>query len=442
VASRKKIYVQSPLAKYELGEIVGEGGGGRVYRAASDNGDTVAVKVLDPTFAKSAKAQRFKNEVSFGSKVHHPNVMPVLDFGECEIDGSPSLFYVMPFFDLSLRALMKRGIAPGDVIGLFSGLLDALRVSHERGVWHRDVKPENAMFDEPSNSLILSDFGIAHFEEEELWTAVETKAGERLANFQYAAPEQRIRSGGVDHRADIFASGLILNEMFTGTLAYGTGFRRVTDVSPAHGYLDAVVDKMIRTSADHRYQSIQDVVEDIELLSTGTSLLRGRSLGQKAAIAERKKKLFWSEAGVEQAKASADVILSRALAILGRCREDYPELKLKVESAPNELVVRTAHASAQIHWHQPFSNIIDEARVTIWAYRGGMLLPSQRGNSFLITKPVELSETRFYPDLTEDGLCWRDPSGQLLNANQTADAIVDAFWDAVEQCMPSPIEET
>lgn len=73
---------------------------------------------------------------------------------------------------------------------------------------------------------MLADFRIAHFEEEELLTAVESKQNDRLANFfLYAAPEPRVRNSAVDHRADIFALGLILNGMFTGIAPQGTGFR-------------------------------------------------------------------------------------------------------------------------------------------------------------------------------------------------------------------------
>jgi eukaryotic-like serine/threonine-protein kinase len=74
-------------------------------------------------------------------------------------------------------------------------------------VFHRDLKPENILYDRNADRLVVADFGIAHFEEDQLLTAVETKDRERLANFKYAAPEQGIRGRPVDHRADIFAFG-------------------------------------------------------------------------------------------------------------------------------------------------------------------------------------------------------------------------------------------
>ena len=95
---------------------------------------------------------------------------------------------------------------------------------------------------------MVADFGIAHFEEDELYTAVETRNGDRLANFQYAAPEQRDRGRQVDLRADIFARGLILNEVFTGEVLQGSGYKTIASVAPDFAYLDDLVGTMVRQS--------------------------------------------------------------------------------------------------------------------------------------------------------------------------------------------------
>jgi serine/threonine protein kinase len=139
-----------------------------------------------------------------------------------------------------------------------------------QGVWHRDVKPENILFSATTNELVVADFGIAHFEDEELLTAVETKNDERLANFLYAAPEQKLRGQKVDSKADVYAVGMILNEMFSGTVPLGTSFRRVSDAAPEYAYLDGLIDLMLRQDPALR-PSLGDVKR--ELIARGNEFL-------------------------------------------------------------------------------------------------------------------------------------------------------------------------
>ena len=106
--------------------------------------------------------------------------------------------------------------------------------------------------------LALADFGTARFTEDELYTAVETKAQDRLANFLYAAPEQRVRGKNIDTRADIYAIGLILNEMFTHEVPQGSGYKTIASIAPEYSYLDEIVDKIIRQIPDERLNSIKD----------------------------------------------------------------------------------------------------------------------------------------------------------------------------------------
>jgi serine/threonine protein kinase len=109
------------------------------------------------------------------------------------------------------------------VLPLFSGILDGVEAAHLLRVTHRDLKPENILCDEKSLPVV-ADFGIAHFEEDIIATAVKTPAGAKMANLSYSAPEQRMRGAAVDLRADIFALGLILNEMFTRSVPQGVGY--------------------------------------------------------------------------------------------------------------------------------------------------------------------------------------------------------------------------
>lgn len=176
----------------------------------------------------------------------------------------------MPLYSCTLRDLISKGISPAAVLPYFGQILSGVEAAHLQGVWHRDLKPENVLFAEKTGLLVVADFGIARFEEEDLFTAVETKNNERLANFLYSAFEQRSRGQQVDSKADVYALGLILNEMFTGVVPQGTGFRKVADAAPDYAYLDGLIDLMLRQDSSLR-PSVRDVTR--ELIARGNEFL-------------------------------------------------------------------------------------------------------------------------------------------------------------------------
>ncbi len=167
-------------------------------------------------------------------------------------------FYVMPCYPKSLRDSIREGIKPEEVLRVFTQILDGVAAAHDKKVVHRDLKPENILVAD-DGGIVVADFGIARFDEEDLITAVETRAQQRLANFQYAAPEQRVKGGVVDLRSDIYALGLILNELFTRSIPQGSGYETIGKVSPAFGYLDEIVDLMIRQDPRQRPSALSDI---------------------------------------------------------------------------------------------------------------------------------------------------------------------------------------
>jgi serine/threonine protein kinase len=260
MSRRKKLPTfKSAYDEYVALEIRGEGGSGRVYRALTGGGTDVAIKVLHPHNVTSERRRRFKNETLFCIKNSHANILTVSDYGVVDIDGIDCPFYVMPFYGQTLRTIMNEGVNQQSALKYFAQILNGVEAAHLRNVWHRDLKPENILFDDSNNRLIVADFGVARFVKDDLLTAVETKPGTRLANFQYAAPEQRARNSTVDHRADIFALGLILNEFFTREVIFGTSYRTIGSVAPNLSYLDGLVEKMICQAPNDRLQSIDAI---------------------------------------------------------------------------------------------------------------------------------------------------------------------------------------
>jgi len=258
--------------------MLGQGGSGSVFEATDEQGASVAIKFLDPLKATQEKRKRFKNEILFGQIDRHPGIIRVLDFGVSEEEAGESLFYVMPLFPQTLRDYMHSQRDHESAMRLFGKLLDAVEAAHLLRVVHRDLKPENVLLNKKSDTLVVADFGVAHFEQEELYTLVETKPQTRLANFLYAAPEQRLRGRPVGSTADIYALGLILHELFTGEVPQGTSYTMIASVAPRYSYLDPVVSSMIRQKPEERPPNI-DVVKQ-QLISHRNDFISRQRLSE------------------------------------------------------------------------------------------------------------------------------------------------------------------
>jgi len=270
------LLLETTFGRYTTGALLGEGGAGRVFEATDDVGNSYAIKLLDPHKATGDKRKRFKNEILFGMKNDHTNIIRIVDHGLHKGGKDEAPFYVMPLYKGTLRKLIKSGLPRQKALPYFTQLLDGVEAAHLHGVVHRDLKPENVLHEPPSDRLVVADFGIAQFNQEELYTLVETDATARLANFQYAAPEQRQRGQTVDHRADIYALGLILNELFTGEIALGSGHKTIASVATEYAYLDELVDKMRRQSPAERPASIAQIKQ--ELIARGNDFVSQQRL--------------------------------------------------------------------------------------------------------------------------------------------------------------------
>lgn len=251
--------VETAFNRYELLEVIGEGGAGRVWRATDSTGMKVAVKMLAAERATTERRKRFKNEILFCERVQHPNVVRVLDHGVAGASAGATPFYVMPMLEGSFRTRLAATRDMVKRLTYFDQLLSGVEAAHLQGVVHRDLKPENVLYDQSRDVVLVADFGIAHFTDEELYTAVETAPNSRLANFQYSAPEQRTRGRATDAHTDIYSLGLMLNEIFTGEVPYGAGFKTVASVSADYAWVDEVVAEMIQQDPARRPASIDAV---------------------------------------------------------------------------------------------------------------------------------------------------------------------------------------
>ncbi|MBI3891909.1 MAG: protein kinase [Candidatus Wallbacteria bacterium] len=204
------------LGKYRLTSKLGEGGMASVYRGASTaaGSEAVAVKVLELSGALQETAkQRFVREIFTLTTLSHPNIVPVIDYGEQQ----GRLFYVMPLLSggtLESRLQNRRVLAQAEVARLGEDLLEAIRYLHSMGFLHRDIKPANIMFNR-EGSAVLMDFGLVRPEK----GSNLTRTGRVIGTPRYMPPEV-LRSGDVDETSDLYQVGIVAYQSATGSLPY------------------------------------------------------------------------------------------------------------------------------------------------------------------------------------------------------------------------------
>lgn len=268
--------LKTTFEEYRIEKQIGVGGNGTVFLASNSCDEQCAIKVISREKTTVQKIKRFRNEINFCSKGAHPNIIKVIDHGIYQFDNEEYIFYVMPYYKYTLRNLIENGIEPEEAISFLNGILDGLSYAHEKGIWHRDIKPENILISSNRDKIVIADFGIAHFSEEELVTIVETRKADRLANFQYAAPEQRTVGTVVSGEADIFAVGIILNEMFTKKIIGGVKYLKIEDVNKDYAYLDDVIELMISQDPHQRIYPVDKIL--LEIASRAGTQIRQKEI--------------------------------------------------------------------------------------------------------------------------------------------------------------------
>jgi eukaryotic-like serine/threonine-protein kinase len=288
---------------YTLARELGGGGMSRVF-VAHDNtlGRDVVVKVIAPELAEGVSADRFSREVKLAARLQQANIVPVLTSG-----SSGALpYYTMPFVTgESLRARLAAGtrLTVPQAVSILRDVARALAYAHAQAVVHRDIKPENILLS--GGTAVVTDFGIA-----KALSASRTRDGDALATTHssltqaggsigtpaYMAPEQAV-GAEVDHRADIYAWGVVAYELLAGAHPFAGKAnssqmiaahlaetpvpltQRNADVPPA---LDALVQRCLAKDAAHRPASADEVLQSLESVATPSGVT---GAGARAAVA-------------------------------------------------------------------------------------------------------------------------------------------------------------
>lgn len=211
--------VHTQLGPYKLIEQIGRGGMAAVYRARQASVDRdVAIKVILKGIAGDpAAVQRFQREAKLIARLEHPHILPVYDF-----DGTHEPPYiVMRYLDSgTLKDVMAQGLLPhNEIVHLMHQICSALDYAHRQGIVHRDIKPSNILIDRDGNAFV-ADMGLARLTSNPGRAKQITETGIILGTPDYMSPDQATGAEDVDHRADIYALGVMLFEMLAGALPF------------------------------------------------------------------------------------------------------------------------------------------------------------------------------------------------------------------------------
>jgi serine/threonine-protein kinase len=206
-------------AAYTVETEMGGGGMSRVFLAKDHAlNRKVVIKVLPRSLAATVSVDRFRREIMLAAKLQHPHIVPVLAAGE--LGELP--YFVMPFIEgESLRLRIQRGpLSVRETVGIMRDVARALAFAHRIGIVHRDIKPDNILLS--AGSAVVTDFGVAkaltdaRTQQTQGGGSTMTAAGVSLGTPQYMAPEQAAADPNTDHRADIYALGIVGYEMLAG----------------------------------------------------------------------------------------------------------------------------------------------------------------------------------------------------------------------------------
>lgn len=255
--------IAGKFPQFEILECLGRGGMGVVYKARQKSlNRLVAIKILAPERVRDVRFEgRFAREAELLAKLSHPRIVTIHDFGET--DGL--CYLVMEFVDgVSLRDLLREGkLEPAQALAIVPEICEALQFAHDKGIVHRDIKPENILLDR-NGHVKVADFGIAKLvsgsqggesgaEDISVNAGHLTEAGKVLGTPSYMAPEQSGEPARVDHRADIYALGVVFYQMLTGALP-GRDMEPPSKKVQVDVRLDEVVLRALEKNPERRYQ--------------------------------------------------------------------------------------------------------------------------------------------------------------------------------------------
>jgi eukaryotic-like serine/threonine-protein kinase len=281
------------LGKYPITGVIGQGAMGVVYKALDPVIQRpVAIKTIHKALLGDADpvemAARFRNEAQAVGRLSHPGIVQIYEYGEDETTAYIAMEYVE---GRNLEKLLQARprLPEGDLLSVMDQLLDALDAAHRVGVWHRDVKPANLLVTQ-GGQVKLTDFGIARIEHLAL-----TQVASMIGTPGYMAPEQYVGEG-LSHRVDLFAAGVLLWRLLTGTVPFAgppqtVMYKILNEQPPAPStvagsdpFFDGVVARALAKDPAQRFATAAEFRQALAARSTPRTQISPLTMDEDATI--------------------------------------------------------------------------------------------------------------------------------------------------------------
>lgn len=281
-ASAQMRKIPDQIARYHVIRLLAEGGMGAVYEAEQENPHrVVALKVIRPGFADEEMIRRFEQESQALGRLQHPGIAQIYEAGRAETATGTQPFIAMEYVHgLPLTEYAQQNtLSARERLRLIQRVCEAVHHAHQRGLIHRDLKPANILVDASGQPKIL-DFGIAQMTDQEAEMTRQTSVGQLLGTLSYMSPEQMLGDPyEIDTRADVYALGVILYELLSGTRPYSITKKPIHEAAqiireqePAplgvanrayRGDVETIVHKALEKDKSRRYASAAGLAGDI-----------------------------------------------------------------------------------------------------------------------------------------------------------------------------------
>lgn len=256
--------INTLVGEFSFDKQIGEGGNSNVC-LYKKNDVEFAVKFFSKGTENSSKIKRFIDEYFGMAQIpSHPNIDRYFHLDTVILDDEKFMIIIMKRYKSSLNETLEeetdKSVYTDKIRALFENLLNAIEHLHAHGIIHRDIKPENILIDDVNNRYVLSDFGISKFDPENIAKEAETKAGERLANYRYCAPEQRGRNVPASYSSDLYSFAQVIQEYATGDINHGGGRTQLKFHDTEFiRIVDKVINKCLMHNPENRFSDVEEL---------------------------------------------------------------------------------------------------------------------------------------------------------------------------------------